>query len=97
VLADALEIEQYTCVLRALQEANVRLGYAMNRRPAVYAAYAVVLALLVALVWWLLGGDLVFAVIFSVTFTVVSVLVRHSDFGRRRFARWADKHPYPSS
>ena len=94
MLAEESAIGHYERVLRALRDANIRFTYGLYRRPAPYAVY---MALMIASVVWVINRDVISAVIFSVTFTVLSVLIRRSERGRQRFARWAERHPYPSS
>jgi hypothetical protein len=66
----------------------------MNRRPVLSAIAA---APIYALVGWLISRDLASTITFAAAVTVGSELGKRSEYSRRGFARWADKHPYPSS
>jgi hypothetical protein len=79
-------------VLAAIKGANVRLTYAADRRPLMWA---VVAGGLVALFLWLVTGHPVYAVAYSAGFAIVWTLVRRSKRGKQRFARWAAQHPMP--
>ena len=81
-------------MLRAVGDAYVRLGYAVNRR-AVRTTMAV--ALINTVVWWLISRDLTAALMISAAAAFSYTLVRRSKYGRRQFAQWAEEHPYPSA
>jgi len=81
-------------VWRILREVNVRLSYAIHRRPV---AWTILLFGPVFVVGFLLSGSVWEATGPVVGVSIGFVVTMRSERERRRFAQWSKTHPMPGS